>query len=136
MKVAVKRVYEEAAASDGARVLVDRLWPRGVGRETAALTEWLRDLAPSHGLRQWFHAQPGRWIEFRRRYLAELRAADAALTQLYALGTKHRRLTLLYASRDIEHNHAHVLKDLIEGMKKPPSSTGPVALRQRAVRKG
>ena len=137
MSIAVKRVYEKASRKDGARVLVDRLWPRGISKETAALDLWLRDAAPSDALRQWFHAHREAWTLFVRKYLKELRQpqAAAALEKLYVLKGKHSQLTLLYASRDESHNHAHVLKQLMEGMKKPPTGTGPArAARQRAVR--
>jgi uncharacterized protein YeaO (DUF488 family) len=138
MPVAVKRVYEKASRKDGARVLVDRLWPRGVSKQAAALDLWLRDIAPSDRLRRGFHAHRAAWLLFTRKYLKELRQpqAAAALELLYALKAKRSQVTLLYASRDEEHNHAHVLKNLMEGMKKPPTGTGPArAARQRAVRR-
>jgi uncharacterized protein YeaO (DUF488 family) len=131
MAVAVKRVYESPARSDGARVLVDRLWPRGLSKADAALDEWFRSLSPSDELRQWFHAQPQKWLQFRRRYLKELAHPEAEqdLRRLYALAHKRKRLTLLYASKNEEHNNAVVLKELIEGMRKPPNGTGPGAVR-------
>lgn len=137
MPVAVKRVYEKPARSDGARVLVDRLWPRGVRKE--AVHTWLRELAPSDELRRWFHARPQNWEMFRRRYLKELSRpqAAAALEDLYRLAETRSKLTLLFASRNVEHNNAVVLKQLLEGMRKPPTGTGPAAAaavpgRQRA----
>jgi len=137
MPVAVKRVYEKAARQDGTRVLVDRLWPRGLTKEAAAVDRWLKDLAPSDELRNWFHAQPKGWVTFRKRYLKELArpgAADALL-ELYELANGHKRLTLLFGSRNEEHNNAMVLRDLIEGMRKPPTGTGPArAAGQRKVR--
>jgi uncharacterized protein YeaO (DUF488 family) len=128
MTVALKRVYEEPSPQDGARVLVDRLWPRGLTKEKAALDMWLRNLAPSDELRKWYHAHPQQWSKFRDRYLKELHneAARNALQELYELKEKRRRLTLLYASKDEEHNNAVVLKQLVEGDRKPPTSTGPV----------
>lgn len=128
MTVAVKRVYEPAGQSDGARILVDRLWPRGLNKQSAAIQAWLRDLAPSNGLRKWFHAQPERWEEFRRRYLKELSLpqAHAALEKLYDL-QRRGQLTLLFASRNEEHNNATVLRDLLGGARKPPTGTGPSA---------
>jgi uncharacterized protein YeaO (DUF488 family) len=142
MPVAVKRVYEEAAPSDGARVLVDRLWPRGLGKSEVAAAEWLRDLAPSHELRKWFHTRPEHWQVFRRRYLKELARPEAEedLLTLYRLAHKRKRLTLLFASKNEKHNNATVLKDLLDGMRKPPTGTGPAALRSvgtrdRAVRR-
>jgi uncharacterized protein YeaO (DUF488 family) len=131
MPVAVKRIYEKAAKSDGTRVLVDRLWPRGLTKAQAALDAWLRDLAPSDALRQWFHARPEAWLTFRKRYLKELARPDAAdaLDELYRLASKRKKLTLLFASRNEERNNAVVLKDLLDGMRKPPTGTGPGAVR-------
>lgn len=127
MPVAVKRVYETPVSSDGVRVLVDRLWPRGMKKEDAAIKFWLRDLAPSTELRQWFHANPDAWRMFRKRYLKELvsEEANAALEKLHAVARSPKRLTLLYASRNVEHNNAVVLKELLDGARKPPSSVGP-----------
>jgi uncharacterized protein YeaO (DUF488 family) len=137
MNVVVKRVYEAASRSDGVRVLVDRLWPRGLKKEDAAVKFWLRDLAPSDELRQWFHANPEGWRMFRRRYLKELVSAEAssAVEKLHRLAEGKRRVALLYASRDQEHNNAVVLKELLEGMKKPPSSVGRAALGRGRIRK-
>jgi uncharacterized protein YeaO (DUF488 family) len=128
MTVAIKRVYELPSPHDGARVLVDRLWPRGLSKEVAALDGWLKDLAPSDELRKWYHAHPEQWSKFRERYLKELSAesAQAPLQQLYQLRKANRNLTLLFASRNLERNNATVLKQLIEGDRKPPTGTGPV----------
>jgi uncharacterized protein YeaO (DUF488 family) len=136
MPVAVKRVYESVSRSDGARVLVDRLWPRGLSKADAALDEWFRNLAPSDELRRWTHAQPGRWLLFRKRYLKELARPEAEkdLQKLYTLAHKRKRLTLLYASKNEEHNNAVVLKELLDGMRKPPTGTGPGALRSMRTR--
>jgi uncharacterized protein YeaO (DUF488 family) len=136
MPVAVKRVYESVSHSDGARILVDRLWPRGLRKAEVALDDWLRDLAPSDSLRKWFHAQPERWALFRKRYLKELAGSEAEkdLQKLYTLAHKKKRLTLLYASKNEQHNNAVVLKDLLDGMRKPPTGTGPGALRTLRVR--
>jgi uncharacterized protein YeaO (DUF488 family) len=109
-----KRVYEAPAADDGHRVLVDRLWPRGLSKARAHLDEWRRDLAPSTELRRWFGHDPNRWTEFERRYRQELaiperQEALEALAHLAAAGP----LTLLYAARDTEHNEARVLAALL-----------------------
>lgn len=141
MAVITKRVYEAALPADGARVLVDRLWPRGLSKEKASIKAWLRDLAPSDELRKWFHANPDGWTMFRKRYFKELKATEAApaLTQLYNLVEKRKRVTLLFAYHDIARNNAVALKELIDGAKKPPSSTGPAAavrVRKRAVQRG
>jgi uncharacterized protein YeaO (DUF488 family) len=127
----VKRVYEEPARADGTRVLVDRLWPRGLSKARAAVDKWLRDLAPSDALRKWFHARPDGWTIFRKRYLKELARPESAeaLGELYRLANQRKRLTLLFASRNEERNNATVLKDLLEGMRKPPTGTGPGGVR-------
>jgi uncharacterized protein YeaO (DUF488 family) len=142
MTVRIKRVYDPPSPHDGARVLVDRLWPRGLTKEEAALDIWMKDIAPSDALRQWYHAHPVQWPKFRERYLAELtnEAAHAALEQLYDMAQKRGRVTLLYASRSLEQNHALLLKQLLEGERKPPTGTGPAravaARRVRAARRG
>ncbi len=140
MTVALKRVYAERSPHDGTRVLVDRLWPRGLKKSDAALDAWLKELAPSDELRKWFHAHPVQWSKFREKYLKELttEAANTALQQLYELQKKSRRLTLLFASKNEERNNALVLKELIDGGRKPPTGTGPIraaaSKRGRAVR--
>jgi len=118
-------------------VLVDRLWPRGLTKQAASLEVWLKDVAPSDELRKWYHAHLDQWSEFRKRYLRELSndTAHAALQQLHDLAEKPRGLTLLYASKDVKQNHPMVLKQLIDGDRKPPTGTGParaVAVRARA----
>jgi len=137
MGVVVKRVYAAVSAADGVRVLVDRLWPRGMTKEHAAVKFWLRELAPSDELRKWFHANPDGWRTFQRRYLKELRggAASAALEKLHHLAEGKRRVTLLYASRNEEYNNAAVLKELLEGMPKPPSSVGRGTAGRGRIRK-
>lgn len=137
MAVAVKRVYAAVSPSDGVRVLVDRLWPRGLTKEVAAVKFWLRDIAPSTELREWFHANPEAWRSFRKRYLKELVSPEgsAAVEKLYRLTDPKRKLTLLYASRNEEHNNAVVLKELLEGERKPPSSVGRAALGRGRIRK-
>jgi uncharacterized protein YeaO (DUF488 family) len=130
-RIQVKRVYEKPRRTDGTRVLVDRLWPRGVSKDGAAVDAWLRDLAPSDGLRQWFHARPEAWAGFRKRYIKELSRpeAEVALGELYRLAGRRKRLTILFASKNQRHNNAVVLKDLLEGMRKPPTGSGPGAVR-------
>ncbi len=115
MKIRIKRVYEAPEPTDGYRILVDRLWPRGLTRESAAVDEWIRDVAPSAELRRWFGHEPERWSEFRHRYLDELRHEPAA----EAFGrlretTAHRHVTLLYGAKDEAHNNAVVLQQLLE----------------------
>jgi uncharacterized protein YeaO (DUF488 family) len=137
MSVAVKRVYDAASTGDGTRVLVDRLWPRGLAKEDAAVKFWLRDLSPSTELRQWFHANPEGWRIFQKRYLKELANAKAstAIDKLHQLARGRRRVTLLYASRNEEHNNAVVLKELLEGRPKPPSSVGRGTAGREGIRK-
>jgi uncharacterized protein YeaO (DUF488 family) len=128
MTVALKRVYRKPSRTDGKRVLVDRLWPRGLTKEGAAVDSWLRNLAPSNELRNWYHAQPDEWETFRKRYLKELSENDArlALDELYKLA-RSGKITLLFASRNEERNNAVVLRDLLGGARKPPTGTGPAA---------
>ena len=137
MAIAVKRIYEKPSAKDGTRVLVDRLWPRDLTKQEAALDAWLKDLAPSNELRSWAHAHPESWEVFRKRYLKELGqpAASKALQELYGLAGRRKRLTLLYAFKNEEHNNAVVLKELLDGMKKPPTGTGPAAAGASRLRK-
>ncbi len=142
MKVAIKRVYESASPSDGIRILVDRLWPRGLTKERAGIDEWLKDLAPSNELRQWYHARPDHWQDFRKKYLRELAQPDhqEVLQRLYELAHKQKQLTLLFASKNETLNNAVVLKELLEGLRKPPTGTGPGAAsslrrREAAVRR-
>ena len=126
MPVEIKRAYDKPSLADGQRVLVDRLWPRGVKKEAARIDHWLKNLAPSEGLRQWFHSSAN-WIIFKKRYFKELCTplASADLEALYRLLNEHEQVTLIYASKDVERNNAAALKELLEGMKKPPSSSGP-----------
>jgi uncharacterized protein YeaO (DUF488 family) len=112
MDVRLKRAYEPPAASDGYRVLIDRIWPRGVSRQQARLGEWARELAPSSELRRWFGHDPVRFEEFRRRYSDELAAQNDKLREL----RRHARagtLTLVYGARDTEHNDAVVLAEIL-----------------------
>ncbi|MEL7974600.1 DUF488 domain-containing protein [Isoptericola sp. F-RaC21] len=113
MTIAVKRVYDEPSPEDGSRVLVDRLWPRGVSKERARLDRWSKEVAPSSDLRTWFHHDPERFEEFERRYRAEL-ADNPEVAELAALGAGDRRLTLLYSARDPAHNQALVLRDVLQ----------------------
>ena len=112
MDVRLKRAYEAPAASDGYRVLVDRLWPRGVKRQDARLDEWARELAPSAELRRWFGHDPDRFERFRLRYTAELAAQEKKLRELRRRA-REGRLTLVYAAHDSEHNDAVVLAEIL-----------------------
>jgi uncharacterized protein YeaO (DUF488 family) len=112
MDVRLKRVYEPATAADGHRVLIDRLWPRGLSHEQANLDEWARELAPSSELRQWFGHDPSRFNDFRRRYESELAVQKEKLRELRRRG-REGTLTLVYAARDTEHNDAVVLAEIL-----------------------
>lgn len=111
-RVKVKRIYEPAARSDGFRVLVDRLWPRGVSKERAALDLWMKEIAPSTQLRRWFAHDPKRWVQFRARYRAELLEHESELALLRSRARKGT-VTLLFGTRDLDHNEAVVLKDIL-----------------------
>lgn len=106
----MKRAYEPAARDDGTRVLVDRVWPRGLTKSKAAIDQWMKDVAPSTELRQWFGHDPERWSEFRRRYRAELAHQSDLLKELRAIA-RSGRLTLVYSARDERHNQAVVLRE-------------------------
>lgn len=110
--VHIKRIYEAPASGDGYRILVDRLWPRGISKEKAALDLWLKDIAPSSELRTWFGHDPERFEEFKARYETEL-AQNPALDQLQYLIKQHQNVTLLYAAHDPQVNHAIVLRDYL-----------------------
>lgn len=110
--IRIKRIYDAPDAADGFRALVDRLWPRGISKQRAALDDWLAELAPSTALRKWFHHDPTRWLEFTRRCRAELRARAAALQALRQRAAQ-QRVTLLYAAHDARRNHAVVLRDVL-----------------------
>ncbi len=112
MAVRLKRAYEPPESSDGYRVLIDRIWPRGVSKERAHLDEWARELAPSSDLRRWFGHDPARFEEFRRRYRDELAAQGEKLRELRGRARKGT-LTLVYSARDTEHNDAVVLAELL-----------------------
>lgn len=113
--IAIKRAYDPSSRADGTRILVDRLWPRGIKKEQARVEKWMRELGPSNELRQFFGHDPARWQEFRKRYLAELKRPEAKtllaeLENLACSGT----LTLVYSAKDQEHNQAVVLKELLD----------------------
>jgi uncharacterized protein YeaO (DUF488 family) len=113
----LKRVYEPAARLDGYRILVDRLWPRGLSKENAAIDEWMKDIAPSAELRRWFGHDPEKWPEFRRHYERELRAREDLVLEIAALASR-RRVTLVYGARDDAHNDAVVLAAIVRARMK------------------
>jgi len=110
--IEIKRIYEPADSADGERILVDRVWPRGMSRDRAALDDWLPDAGPSTELRKWFGHDKERWAEFRERYRREL-ADNPHVADLVATAKKGRQLTLLYSARDTEHNQAVVLAEFL-----------------------
>ena len=110
MGLKIKRIYEPAEKEDGFRILVDRLWPRGLNKEKAAVDLWLKDIAPSTELRKWFAHDPEKWKEFQKKYLKELKENKEAVDTLKAY-LKKGNVTLLYAAKDEAHNEAQVLKD-------------------------
>lgn len=114
MSLKLKRAYDPPEPGDGVRILVDRLWPRGVTKEKAKVDEWIRDIAPSAELRKWFGHDPEKWPEFRRRYAAELKSHRSELKDL-ATRARKEKVTLLFAAKDAEHNNAVVLRDVLKG---------------------
>ena len=115
--IQLKRVYEKPSRNDGLRILVDRLWPRGLTKARAAVDLWLKDLAPSTELRKWFGHDPAKWKQFQIRYRKELRESKDAL-ELLKEKSKEQAVTLVYGARDEEHNEALVLKNVLEGRKR------------------
>lgn len=119
-KLQLKRIYDPVSRDDGARILTDRLWPRGVKKEEAALTEWFKDISPSPELRKWFNHDPAHWEEFQRRYRQELAHNEAEVDKVLEI-LRHRKVTLLIAARDPEHNHGLVLMDYLQKARKKAS---------------
>ncbi len=111
--IKIKRIYDKAEKSDGFRVLVDRLWPRGISKEKAALDLWLKDIATSAELRKWFGHDPLKWSDFQDRYSREIAANGEVLNKLREIIQNNETVTLLYAAKDEEHNEAVVIKDLL-----------------------
>ncbi len=123
MTIKIKRVYEKAAAEDGYRVLVDRVWPRGLTKEEAHADLWLKDVAPTAELREWFGHRPERWSEFQQRYRRELDDRSELLERLRELERGHGTVTLLFGARDQERNQAVVLAEVL-GMRRPKRAAG------------
>ncbi|MFT3690003.1 DUF488 domain-containing protein [Paenirhodobacter sp.] len=117
MTFRLKRAYDAPAPEDGRRILVDRLWPRGLSKEAARIDDWMKEIAPSTELRKWFGHDPAKWEEFQRRYHAELATQGAALAQLRAMAGV---VTLVYAAHDTEHNDAVVLRDVLKSSDGTP----------------
>ncbi|MCO5235283.1 MAG: DUF488 domain-containing protein [Chitinophagaceae bacterium] len=115
--VQIKRIYEPEEDADGFRVLVDRLWPRGIKKENAHIDIWLKEVAPSTALRKWFNHDPEKWEDFQKKYTAELKESEAA-KELAGIVKKHRKTTFLYSAHDALHNQAQVLQHYITGIVK------------------
>ena len=113
-KIHIKRIYEPPKASDGTRILVDRLWPRGVAREEARIDAWIKDVAPRDALRRWYSHDPEKWPEFRARYIAELKH-NPAVIELQGMAPKSKTVTLLFAAKDNLCNNATVLQEFLSG---------------------
>jgi uncharacterized protein YeaO (DUF488 family) len=127
----IKRTYDPAAREDGRRFLVERLWPRGMKKESLVMDEWLKEVAPSTELRKWFGHQPERWAEFQKRYKEELRANPDAWKPLLD-ASKRGTVTLLYSAHDIEHNGAIVLRDFLSARQRRRAPSAASASTQRA----
>jgi len=112
--IKTKRVYDKYEKSDGVRILVDRLWPRGIKKEEARIDEWFRDIAPSDSLRKWYSHDPEKWDEFKKKYYSELRDKKEVLQNLIKKGEKD--LTLVYSSKELKYNNANALKEYLEKM--------------------
>jgi uncharacterized protein YeaO (DUF488 family) len=117
--IRIRRIYEKPAGDDGVRILVDRLWPRGVKRENAKIDYWMKDLAPSDQLRQWFGHDPKKWPEFQRRYRMELATAPAPWTELLRLAEK-KDITLLFGSKNQRYNNAVALAEFLQERRQDP----------------
>ncbi len=112
MQIAIKRVYETASSDDGVRILVDRLWPRGLSKDRAKIDLWRREVAPSNELRRWFKHEPAKWVDFRRRYFAELGENDGAVRTVLEEAS-HSKVTLLFAAKEEERNNAVALREYL-----------------------
>ena len=127
--IKIKRVYEKPERTDGKRILVDRLWPRGISKEAASLDLWMKDIAPSDALREWFGHDPKRWRAFKSKYLKEINGTEA-LKQLSQMA-KGGNITLVYAAKDEQHNNAVALSEIIGKPKKEKTQRGSTSLQHR-----
>jgi len=126
--IGLKRAYEPVSRADGVRLLVERLWPRGIAKADLRLDEWLKEVAPSTELRQWFGHDPGKWDEFRRRYFRELDSRPDAWRPILSAARGGRAVTLIYSSHDTEHNNAVALRDYLRA-----HARGPRAAKKKAA---
>lgn len=118
LSVKIKRIYEPIDENDGYRILVDRLWPRGIKKETANLNTWMKEIAPSTALRKWFNHDPKKWADFSKAYLEELKQQKEKVKELLDILKKHNTITLLYSAKDEAHNQALVLQNYIQSLSK------------------
>ncbi len=114
--IQIKRIYDSASDDDGYRVLVDRLWARGVSKENARIDQWMKEIAPSTELRKWFGHEVDKWSEFKARYKKELSEKEDLLNEIKNLEKEHKKITLLYSAKDTEHNQAVVLLSALKSM--------------------
>ena len=112
--IKTKRAYEQSSKDDGFRILIDRLWPRGVSKEKADLDLWMKDIAPSDNLRKWFSHDPKKWEEFEKKYKDELRDKKKLITEIKDIERKNKTVTLVYSAKDKDHNNAVVLEDILK----------------------
>ena len=127
-RIQLKRVYDQPTEQDGTRFLVERFWPRGMTKSSLADAQWLRDVAPSAELREWFHHDPKRWNEFRRRYFAELKHQRDSLSPILD-AARNGRVTLLYSSHDTEHNNAMALREFLQHLLRPADPASCLCLQ-------
>jgi uncharacterized protein YeaO (DUF488 family) len=111
--ILLKRIYEPYSKQDGYRILIDRLWPRGISKEKAHLDFWLKDIAPSTELREWFNHEEKKWEEFKKKYMKELKKNEEATSQLKEILKKHKKVTILFGAKDEEHNQAVVIEEFL-----------------------
>lgn len=116
MSIQLKRIYEQPHTDDGVRILVDRIWPRGVAKQDANLDYWLKEVAPSNELRKWFNHDPNKYADFKKKYIQELTNGDQlhAFNELKTIFKHSENITLLYAAKDVQHNQAMVLKEILQ----------------------
>lgn len=112
--IKIKRIYEPPSKEDGFRILVDRLWPRGMSKESAQVDIWLREVAPSDSLRRWFSHDPKKWIEFKKRYCEELKEKKDTISNIRSLEKEKKKITLLYSAKDTEYNNAVFLQEHLQ----------------------
>jgi uncharacterized protein YeaO (DUF488 family) len=112
--IKIKRVYESSSEEDGFRILIDRLWPRGLSKESAQVDAWLKDIAPSDNLRKWFSHDPKKWIEFKKRYYEELKEKKDIVSKIRSLEKEKKMVTFLYSAKDKEHNNAVFLQEYMQ----------------------